>query len=89
MAHGARRSDVLRLVLGDALKLAAIGIALGIAGALALTRVLRGVLFEVGTTDPATFAAVASLLAGAAVAASLVPARRAARMNPVAALYSE
>ena len=89
MALGARRADVLRLVLADTLKLTAIGVVLGIAGALALTRVLASLLFEVSTTDVTTFAAVPLLLFAVAVAASVVPARRAARMSPVAALYSE
>jgi ABC-type antimicrobial peptide transport system permease subunit len=80
---------VLRLVLADTLKLTAIGVVLGIAGALALTRVLASLLFEVSTTDVTTFAAVPLLLFAVAVAASVVPARRAARMSPVAALYSE
>ena len=89
MALGAARSAVLGLVLRQGLVLAAAGIALGLAGAVALTRVIQAQLFGVGRTDPATFAAVAVALAAVATAAILVPALRATRVNPVEALRYE
>jgi predicted permease len=89
MALGADRSAVRALVLREGLRLAAAGVALGLAGAFALTRLLRGFLFEIGPGDPVTHAAVALLLAGVALAACAVPARRAARLNPIAALRTE
>ncbi len=88
-ALGAQRRDVLRLVLGDGAKLACFGIASGIAGALALTRLMASLLFEVKPTDPATFAGVAILLALVALAACYIPARRAMRVDPMVALRYE
>jgi len=89
VALGAQRSDVLRLVIGDGAKLALAGIAIGIAGAFALTRVMEKLLFAVTPTDPATFAVVAIGLAIVALAACYIPARRAMRVDPVAALRYE
>ena len=89
VAIGARRLDVVRMVLGSGLSLALSGIAAGIALAFGITRLLRGLLHGVTPADPATFAAVATLLALVAVAASAVPAWRAARVDPVVALRSE
>jgi putative ABC transport system permease protein len=89
IALGAQRRDVLRLVLGDGAKLAFFGIAIGIAGAIALTRVMTSLLFEVKPTDPETFAVVAILLAIVALAACYVPTRRAMRVDPVVALRYE
>lgn len=86
MALGAERGRVLGLVLRDAAVLAVIGLGAGIVAALALTRVLRGMLFEVTTTDPVTYAAMVSILAMAVALAAWVPARRAARVDPVIAL---
>jgi predicted permease len=86
MALGARAGDVLRLVLGQGLRVTAIGVVFGIAGALGLTRFLQGLLFEVRPTDPPTFAAVLLLLGGVALAASYFPARRAIRIEPMVAL---
>jgi putative ABC transport system permease protein len=85
-ALGAQHGDILRLVLIQALGLTAAGLAIGIGGAVALTRVMRSLLFHVSATDPATFAGVALFFAIVALAAGLVPARRAATIDPMAAL---
>ncbi|HEV3201621.1 MAG TPA: ABC transporter permease, partial [Bryobacteraceae bacterium] len=89
MALGAKPADVMRSVLGGGGKLAAIGTALGIAGALALTRYLKTLLYEVSTTDPATLVGAAAMLGLVALAAVWLPARRATRVDPVVALRSE
>jgi putative ABC transport system permease protein len=89
MALGARRGDVLRTVLRQGLTLALLGLALGLAGALAGTRILRSLLYEVSPTDPLTFVCVSLFLAGTALLAAYVPARRAARIDPMAALRYE
>jgi putative ABC transport system permease protein len=86
MALGAGRGDVLEMVIRQAAKLAVTGIALGLAGAFALTRLLANLLFGTSTTDGATFLAVTALLMGVALAASWVPAWRATRISPVSAL---
>ncbi|HUG54713.1 MAG TPA: ABC transporter permease [Vicinamibacteria bacterium] len=89
MALGARREDVLRLVLGQAMMVTVIGLAAGTAGALALRRLVASMLYGVTPGDPATFAAVAALLALVALGAGYVPARRAAGVDPAVALRSE
>jgi len=89
MALGAARGRVLRLVIGQGMALAVIGIAIGLAGALALTRLLASQLYSITPTDPGTFAAVAFLLAAIAFVATLVPALRATRVDPVVALREE
>ncbi|MET0645648.1 MAG: ABC transporter permease [Pyrinomonadaceae bacterium] len=89
VALGARTRDVLRLVLGHGLLLALGGIALGAAGALALTRLISGLLFGVSAADPAVYGLVALLLAAVALLACLVPARRATKVDPMVALRYE
>jgi hypothetical protein len=89
MALGAVPAEILRLVLAQGAWLAGLGIAAGVAGALAVTGLLSGLLFGVRPTDPATFAGTALILALVATVASLVPARRATRVDPVEALRSE
>jgi putative ABC transport system permease protein len=89
MAIGARPADVLRMVLGDGLKLAAIGVVLGIGAALALARVIESMLFEVEPFDAASYAAVAAVLLAVAALACYVPARRAMRVDPLVALRAE
>ena len=89
VAIGAARGDVLQMVLGSGVSLALAGIALGLVLAFGVTRLLRGLLHGVTPADPATFAAVAGLLTFVAALASLVPAWRASRVDPVVALKSE
>jgi len=89
MAIGARASDVLRMIVVRAVLLAATGVALGLLGARALTRLLDSLLFGVTPTDPMTFAGVAAALVVVAIAASALPARRATRVDPIIALRSE
>jgi predicted permease len=89
IALGAGPADVLGQVLGAGARIALVGVACGTAGALAATRLLRGLLFGVSASDPATFAAVALLLFGVAMLACYVPARRAMRVDPVIALRQE
>jgi ABC-type antimicrobial peptide transport system permease subunit len=89
IALGAAQRDVVALVLGQGGRLVAIGVVLGEAGALTLTRVMRGLLFEVSPTDPVIFATVAAGLGVLAVLASYLPARRAARVDPIVALRYE
>ncbi len=88
-ALGASRGDLLRLVLRGGMLMAAIGLVLGFAGALGLTRLLANLLFGVGARDPATIAAVAVLLAAVALFACYIPARRATRVDPLVALRYE
>jgi ABC-type antimicrobial peptide transport system permease subunit len=89
MALGARTQDVLVLVLRQGMTLVLIGIAVGLAGALALARLLSGLLFGITPTDPVTFTVVPLLLGAVALAACWLPARRATKVDPMEALRCE
>jgi ABC-type antimicrobial peptide transport system permease subunit len=86
VALGAQGHNVLRLVIGQGMKLALIGLAFGLAASIALTRALQTLLFGVSATDPLTFFATALLLALVALVACYLPARRAMKVDPIAAL---
>ena len=89
MALGATPAGILRLIVGHGMGIAAVGVCAGLMGALALTRFMRNLLFGVAPLDPATFVAVAVMLTAVALAASYLPARRAARIDPMVSLRSE
>ncbi len=89
IALGAQRQDVLRLILGQGARIAFLGVAIGLAAAAALARLLSSLLFSVSATDPLTFAAVAVLLVAVALLACYIPARRALRVDPIIALRYE
>jgi len=89
MALGARAGDIQLRVARQAITLIALGSAVGLAGALALTRVMESLLYEIAPQDPGTFVAVLSLMFIVALAASYVPARKATRINPIVALRQE
>jgi putative ABC transport system permease protein len=89
LALGAQTMDVLRLILGQGLRLAAVGVALGLVGAIAFTRLLKGLLFGISASDPWTFAVIAALLVGVALLACWIPARRATKVDPLRALRYE
>jgi ABC-type antimicrobial peptide transport system permease subunit len=89
MALGAQIRDVLKLIISQGMKLVLIGIVIGLAGAFAVTRAVSSLLFGVGATDPVTFVGVAILLVAVALLACWIPARRAAKVDPLIALRSE
>jgi putative ABC transport system permease protein len=89
MTLGARKGDVLKMVVGQGLKLAVVGVAAGLVAALLLSRLATSLLYGVEAADPVTLAAVAAILIGVTAAACLVPARRAARVDPLVALKYE
>ena len=85
-ALGAQRADILRLVLGQAFALTFFGVVLGLGGAFALTRVMKGFLFHISATDPATLGGIALLFLIVSLLASFIPAERATRVDPMTAL---
>jgi putative ABC transport system permease protein len=89
IALGAQPSKILGMILGQGLLLAALGVGIGLVGALAVTGLVKSLLFEVTPTDPATFVGVAVVLVAAAIMASYLPARRAAAIDPIEALRTE
>ena len=89
MALGARGQEVLRLIVGQGLRLTAVALAIGLVASLGTTRVLANQLFGVSPTDPVTFATVPVLLAAVAAVACYLPARRASRLDPLVALRRE
>src|SRR5699024_920382 len=89
MALGSTRSNVTALILGDSMKLTMLGVAIGIAGALALTRVVAGLLYEVSAFDAMTFVSAPLMLAGVGFVASWIPARRAAKVDPAIAMRAD
>jgi hypothetical protein len=89
MALGAERRDIMGMVLREGMAIAAVGLGLGVAAALTMTRVMASLLYEVGPTDPATFAVVSGVLGATTLAACCGPALRAARVEPLIALRYE
>jgi predicted permease len=89
LALGAQRSDLIRLVIWNGLKLVAIGVMIGFIGSLAMTRVIKSLLYGVGAADPLTFVGIVAVLASVAIAACYLPARRASRVDPIRALRYE
>jgi putative ABC transport system permease protein len=89
MAVGAQRGDVLRLIVGEGVKVAAVGVVLGLIGARLAAHVLDSLLFGVSATDPLIFAINAAILVAVALLASVIPARRAAQVDPMVALRHE
>jgi putative ABC transport system permease protein len=89
MALGASSTDVLRMVLGEGMRITLVGVGVGIVAALGLTRLIAKIIYGVGAADPITFGVVAILLTGVALLACYIPARRAMRVDPIIALRYE
>jgi putative ABC transport system permease protein len=89
IALGAQPIQVFRLVTGEGLRLALLGVAIGFAASLALTRVLRSFLYDVSALDPITYLSVAGILIAVGILASYLPARRATKVDPLTALHYE
>jgi putative ABC transport system permease protein len=89
MALGAQRLDILRMALGEGMRIVVIGLASGLVGAAIVSRIFRSMLFDVAPADPITYFAVSAILAGVAIFACYIPARRATRIDPLVALREE
>ena len=89
MAIGARGDDVIKMIVAEGLKLAVVGVTIGVIGAIALTRLITSLLYDVSPVDPVTFLGVSLVLALAALVASYIPALKATRVDPVLALKHE
>src|SRR6202011_1331697 len=89
VALGAQRLDILRLALGEGMRMVVIGLSAGLAGAAIVTRFFRSMLFDVGPADPITFFSVSAILGGVALLACYIPAQRATRVEPLVALREE
>jgi putative ABC transport system permease protein len=89
IALGAQRLDILRMALGEGMRMVVVGLAAGLVGAGIMTRFFRSMLFDVGPADPTTFLSVSAILAGVALFACYIPAQRATRVEPLVALREE
>jgi putative ABC transport system permease protein len=89
VALGADKREILRLIIGNGMGLALMGVIVGVPAALGLTRLMGGVLSGISSADPATYIAVVAMLAATALIASYLPARRATRVDPIVALRAE